>query len=80
MAHWHCRHRDSLFRGDFAEFHRSASALLQTIGIGANIVLSNESGRQIVDTLHPYSGRLSIGGSIEQVRSVFATGKPLIAD
>lgn len=71
---------DSLARGDFAEFHRHAGSLLRTTGIGASVVLSDESGQQIVNTLRPYGERLPLRSDMEQVRRVFASGKPLISD
>jgi signal transduction histidine kinase len=71
---------DSLTRRDFAEFHRHASTLLQTTSIGANVVLSDESGQQIVNTLRPYGERLPLRGNMAQVRRVFASGQPLVSD
>jgi signal transduction histidine kinase len=70
---------DSLAKGDFAAFHRHASAVLQTTGIGTNIVLSDENG-QIVNTLRSYGERLPLHSNMEQVRHVFASGQPFISD
>jgi len=45
---------DSLARLDCAPLHRQASALLQTTGVGMNVVLSTKSGQHIVNTLLPF--------------------------
>jgi signal transduction histidine kinase len=67
-------------RHEFAAFHRRASALLQTVGAGMNVVLSDESGQQIVNTLRPFGEPLPLHGNLAQVRRVFASGKPEISD
>lgn len=71
---------DSLARLDFATFHRQASALLQTTGVGINVVLSNESGQQIVNTLRPFGEPLSLHGNIDEVHRVFTSRKPSFSD
>jgi signal transduction histidine kinase len=69
-----------LSNNDFAAFHDRASVLLQTTGIGMNVVLSDENGRQIVNTLRPFGEPLPLRANMEQVRRVFASGKPSISD
>jgi signal transduction histidine kinase len=69
-----------LARHDFAAFHRRASALLQTTGVGTNVVLSDESGQQIVNTLRPFGEPLPLRANVAQVRRVFASGKPSFSD
>jgi len=49
---------DFLARLDCAPFHRQASALLQTTGVGMHVVLSTESGQHIVNTLLPFGEHL----------------------
>lgn len=65
---------------DFAEFHRRATAMLKMTGVGLNVVLSDESGHQLVNTLRPFGAPLPMRGNMEQVRLVFASGKPAISD
>ena len=71
---------DSLQRGDFPKFHQRASALLQATGMGTNVVLSDASGQEIVNTLRPFGLPLPPHGNLQQVRQVFASGQPLISD
>jgi signal transduction histidine kinase/DNA-binding response OmpR family regulator len=65
--------------GDFASFHHKASSLVQGLS-GVNIVLSDESGQQIVNTLVPFGEPLPPHGNPENLRRVFATGMPVISD
>lgn len=71
---------DRLARGDLAGFHRQASAVLQTTGIGVNIVLRDASGARILDTLRPYGEPYPSNINLAHVRRVFASGKPATSD
>jgi len=65
---------------DWAGFHRRASELIQSEGIGLNVVVSDASGQQLVNTLVPYGGALPRHADAAQLRSIFLTGKPLVTD
>jgi diguanylate cyclase (GGDEF)-like protein/PAS domain S-box-containing protein len=65
---------------DFAGFHRRALELLQKADLGGNVVLTDKSGQQIVNTLRPFGESLPRHGDPEQVRRVFATGRTNISD
>lgn len=65
---------------NFAGFHRRALELLQQADIGSNIVLSDESGQQIINTLLAFGEPLPHHGNPEQLRRVFDTGQPVVSD
>ena len=64
---------------DFAGFYRRALELLQQADIGSNVVLSNESGQQIVNTMLAFGAPLPRHGNPEQLRRVFDTGQPVVS-
>jgi two-component system, sensor histidine kinase and response regulator len=68
---------------DFAAFHERASALVRQLS-GNNIVLIEQSGQQLLNTLVPFGGRpLPHGGQRPRMaldRLMFNTGKPVITD
>ena len=70
----------SLARRDFPEFHRRALDLLRRESAGANVVLIDQSGQQIVNTLRPYGDPLPRHGNLPQIDKVFATGEPAVSD
>ena len=49
-------------------------------GLGANVVLSDASGRQLLNTLRKPGEPLPMHGNLEQLRAVFATAQPVISD
>jgi signal transduction histidine kinase/CheY-like chemotaxis protein len=65
---------------NLAAFYRQASEVLQLTGSGNNIVLSERSGQQVLNTLRPLSAPLPQHGSPEQLHQVFATGQPVISN
>jgi diguanylate cyclase (GGDEF)-like protein len=65
--------------GDLRAFYRQAREVIAT-GIGTNVVLSDASGRQVVNTLRPLGEALPMHGNAEQLRSVFATSRPVVSD
>lgn len=71
---------ESLARRDFATFHRQASGLLRQENIGLNIVLSEEDGRQLVNTLRPFGAPLPRRAEFEQLHRVFASGQALVSN
>lgn len=65
---------------DFSAFYTQGKSLLGNNFPGANFVLSDESGQQIVNTLAPQGAPLPRHGNPDQLRRIFATGKPAISD
>lgn len=71
---------DSLIRGDFITFHQLAREAVARVGLGSNVVVRDEAGRPLIDTAVDYGTPLTAPAAPEQVRAVFATGKPVIAN
>lgn len=69
----------SLETQDFAGFHRRASELVQTTGVGTHAVLIDRSG-QILNTLRPFGEPLPRSGIPQRISRVFDTGETLISD
>ena len=65
---------------DLDGFHRRARALVETEGIGADVVLSDASGQQILNTSVPFGTALPRHGNAEQARRVFESGATLVSD
>ena len=68
-----------LASGDLAAFHRQAQDALQDLP-GNSLVLSDATGRQLVNTLRPFGAALPLRGNLAQLRRVFETGQPVISD
>jgi hypothetical protein len=68
-----------LASGDLAAFHRQAREALIELP-GANVVVSDASGQQLVNTLRPFGEPLPRNSSPEQLRRIFETGRPVISD
>ncbi|HJW23630.1 MAG TPA: ATP-binding protein [Rhodocyclaceae bacterium] len=71
---------DALARRDFALFHRQARQVVALAGLGTNVVLRDESGQQILNTLVDFGQPLPRHALQEQVRSIFANGRPTVSD
>lgn len=71
---------DTLTRRDYARFHAQAREVMEQVGLGTNAVLRDETGRQILNTAVEFGAALSPLTAPEQVRKVFATGKPTTSD
>lgn len=71
---------EHLVSKDFFAFYAQATKLLQQTEIGNNVVLSDATGQQLLNTIRPFSSPLSRHGNPAQLRRVFATGKPVISD
>jgi diguanylate cyclase (GGDEF)-like protein len=65
--------------GDIAAFYPQAQ---EVVGrkIGANVVLSDASGRQLMNTLRKRGEPLPMHGNPAQLRAVFETGRPVVSD
>jgi hypothetical protein len=68
----------SLKDGDFAGFHRDASAVLR--GTSHAVLVVDRNLNQLVNTRVAYGTALPQIGGRETAREVFATGKPAIGD
>lgn len=68
-----------LQEGDLAGFYRHAREVA-ALEIGANVVLSDADGRQVLNTFRPLGEPLAAHGNPAQLRAVFATGRPVISD
>jgi signal transduction histidine kinase/CheY-like chemotaxis protein len=66
---------------DFAAFYKRASDLIR-LGVlpGSNIVLTERSGQQILNTLVPFGTGLPPHANLEIVNEVFNTGKAVTTD
>jgi signal transduction histidine kinase len=70
----------SLPEGDLARFYVRASNAIQRSGVGSNLVLSDASGQQVLNTLQQFGQPLPRHGNPNIVQTVFATAKPMISD
>ena len=68
-----------LVSGDFARFYDEAQQTVRALNID-NIVLSDASGQQLVNTLRPLGAALPFHGDREQLQRVLETGQPVISD
>lgn len=71
---------DALQRHDFSKFHARAREAMADVGLGNNVVLRDSAGRQILNTAVDFGKPLKAAAAPEQVRAIFATGKPVIND
>jgi diguanylate cyclase (GGDEF)-like protein len=71
---------DSLTRHDFARFHQRAREAVALAELGTNVVLRDEAGRQLLNTAVDFGRPINFQAAPEQVRNVFATGKPTVSD
>ena len=65
---------------DLQGFHHRARDLIQTEGIGVDVVLSDANGQQIVNTSVPFGSPLPRHGNPGQVLQMFKTGQPIVSD
>jgi PAS domain S-box-containing protein len=71
----------SLVAGDLPAFYLRAHAhLVSSARPGSDIILSDETGQELINTFRPFGAPLPKRGSLEGVRQVFATGRPVIAN
>ena len=69
----------SLQTGDFDAFRVSAAETARSLGVLV-IVLSDETGRQLVNTRAPSSEPIPTRAHLEAQNRVFATGEPQVSD
>src|SRR5262249_40131827 len=65
--------------GDFAAFYEQAKTVADR-QIGSNVVLSDASGQQVLNTLRPLGEQLPRHGNPDQLRAVFASKQPVISN
>ena len=65
--------------GDLPTFYAEAQVLLIVVQPEAEIILSDATGRELINTSRPFGAPLPMRGSPEVVRQVFNTGRPVIA-
>ncbi|MFD0669377.1 hybrid sensor histidine kinase/response regulator [Ramlibacter sp. MAHUQ-53] len=70
----------ALAAGDLGHFHAEARATIDRVGLGTTVVLRDEAGRQLLNTLVDYGRSLEVAPRPDQVKQVFATGQPVISD
>lgn len=71
---------DVLVAGDLGRFYAEARATLDEVGLGTTIVLRDQAGRQLLNTLVPWGKPIPALPAPEQVEQVFETGRPVISD
>ena len=71
---------ESVLEGDLARFSVRARDAIQRSGVGSNVVLSDASGQQVLNTLQPVGQPLPHHGNPKLVEMVFATAQPVISD
>jgi signal transduction histidine kinase/DNA-binding NarL/FixJ family response regulator len=69
-----------LRNGDLASFDRQARQVLETEELVGAIVLSDETGQQIVNTLRPFGSILPRTGHPDLLRQVFETRRPAVSN
>jgi signal transduction histidine kinase/DNA-binding response OmpR family regulator len=69
-----------LAANDLVGFHRRAQDLLQTEGIGHNIILSDATGHQVLNTLVPAGYALLAHGDPSLATRSFDAPRPLVSD
>jgi len=69
----------SFAAGDLAAVQRQSSQVLRWFP-GADIIVADATGQQLVNSFRPYGALLPKRKNSEAVRRIFATGKPVISD
>jgi hypothetical protein len=69
----------SFAEGNFAEVHGQALELLKSYP-GADIIVADASGQQLVNSFRPYGTPLPKRKNPETVRRIFAKGTPVVSD
>jgi diguanylate cyclase (GGDEF)-like protein len=65
--------------GDTAAFYAQAQSVVRR-QIGNNVVLSDTTGLQVMNTVREFGERLPSHGNPGQLRKVFDTGRPVVSD
>ena len=70
----------SLEEGGFAAFDAQARQLLSGDFPGTAVVVMDEAGQQLVNTLRPFGTALPRTGNLDPIRRVFGNGQPVVSD
>jgi hypothetical protein len=70
---------EELRRGDLAQFYKRGTDLVN-LGMANNVVVLDETGQQLINTLKPLGQPLPKTGNMTNVRRVFETGKPVFSN
>ncbi len=70
----------AVITGDLPAFYVEAQILLTVAQPGADIIVSDETGQELMNTSHPFGAPLPKRGTLAAVRQVFDTGRPAIAN
>jgi PAS domain S-box-containing protein len=65
---------------DFDEFRAQAETVVTQQFPGANILLLEEDGQQVMNTILPPDAPLPVRRNLESTRQVFATGRPAVSN
>lgn len=71
---------DTLQSGDLARFYEHAKEVLDTTGVGLNVVISDTSGQQQLNTLRAFGSPLPRHGNLALLRQVLASGQTQISN
>lgn len=69
----------SLSKRNFADFQRRAKELLQATHAGSHVILADQSGQQIMNTLKAFPAPLPSHSNPAAIQRVFETGRPVIS-
>lgn len=65
--------------GDLSAFHARARLAISDTGLGLNVVLTDRSGQQILNTIAKLDQPLPMHGDPAAIQQVFATAQPVIS-
>ena len=71
---------NATLQGDLPALHARSRELLALARVGRNVVLTEPSGRQVLNTLRPYGEPLPPHGNQDIARRVFETGATVMSD
>ena len=69
----------ALATGDLATFHAQTLNVLKNFS-DSDIILADATGQQIVNSYKPFGSTLPKRGSLDTVRRIFETGKPIVSN
>jgi two-component sensor histidine kinase len=69
-----------LEQGDLQQFRRRAETVLQSLPAGAEIILFDATGQELLNTSVPAGKPLPFRANMRAVKEVFATGRPFVSD
>ncbi len=69
-----------LAASDLPGFHQRAREVLRIAGVGANVVLSDAAGQQVLNTLRPLGETLPAHGNPALLTRVLGTARPAVSD